>query len=246
MQLIEKVKHLIYLYYILVLAVYAEIHRLRMQRANASGIVQLREFAKSIRTLVKEKDIHYTAKLCKEYEHYLEYLIDRASKLKEVESGADVVLLPSQLTIEEQKDLILNSLSECKYDVFTHNQFDFDVLVEILCDLLNCLPIALIPRRYLELCQSVVNNYTDCLEILNFLPSSHRQLFNLIVKFVYIYVKTNAINYDSIAKAIFQLDTQLVLKNASNTNSYRNTTQFLKVFIDEYDKKGSIEDELDD
>lgn len=169
------------------------------------------------------------------------------------------------MTIEEQKNLILTLLSEKKFEKVRSANFDLELLAEMLYDLLYALPHPLISNRYFDYCVYADSNYELAKSLFDFVPRSQFQLFELIVKFLQIYLKllsTNDSNYSHlIAQACFQLnksnDGQSVPSsgatkfNRSTSNStlagqpskvdYKSQTaiKFIQLFINVHNKRSS-------
>ncbi len=184
---------------------------------------------KLLKENITQEDKYFSNDLSKEYTTFLNNLINRTEKNEESTTKSECY--------DAQKDLILKSLSSSNFEIFYEKSFDIETLLEVLCDLLNCLPTALIPRRYFDLCMNLSFSYLNCLDLIKCLPKCHFTLFNLIIKFIYLYSKNNEINYNSIAKAIFQSDNEVFQKNCSDkTLNDKNTLKFLKLFIENYDQ----------
>ena len=120
-----------------------------------------------------------------------------------------------------------------------------ELLVEVLLDLLYMLPGSLIPNRYIEYFVYLGDDYDDYALILEYLPKSHRRLFQMLVKFLQIYLKCLSScdsNLNSlIANAIFKLNQSnaecniSVETNAINKllaiNNNQVAIKFLKIFM---------------
>lgn len=120
-----------------------------------------------------------------------------------------------RLTIEDQKNQVLAALSSGQSSVIVDLQIDLEVLIEILYDLLYALPHALIPRRMADVCSYASElDYEQAEWILEYLPRSHVTLFQLIAKFLGVYIRcylgeTTLVECSlsrSLAEACFQLD----------------------------------------
>jgi hypothetical protein len=169
---------------------------------------------KILKDKIESEDKYFKNSLSKEYEFFMNYLIRRAEESSVATNSED----STTECLDDQKDLILRSISSSieHFQIFELEPFDIETLLEVLCDLLNCLPTALIPKRFFEMCMNLNFSYLNCLEVLKCIPKCHLNLFSLIIKFIYSYSKSNEINYNSIAKAIFQSDSELFQKNTSN------------------------------
>ena len=187
-----------------------------------------------LRDTIISADKYFNNDLSKEYQFLLDYLIKRAEDNLVINDEAS----SKSEGIEDEKDFILKSISSSieHFEIFYLKPFDIETLLEVLCDLLNCLPTALIPRRFFDLCMNLNFSYHNCLDVLRCLPKCHITLFSLIIKFIYSYSKNNEINYNSIAKAIFQSDNELFQKNISDQSlNEKNCLKFINLFIENYD-----------
>ncbi len=183
-------------------------------------------------------DKYFNNDLSKEYQFFMDYLIKRADNNLVINNDEDDEDDNEMSKTEDQKDLILRSISSSveHYEIFNLKSFDIETLLEVLCDLLNCLPTALVPRRFFDLCMNLNFSYNNCLDVLRCLPKCHLTLFSLIIKFIYTYSKNNEINYNSISKAIFQSDNELFQKNISDHSlNEKNCLKFINLFIENYD-----------
>jgi hypothetical protein len=149
----------------------------------------------------------------------------------------------TSLTIEEQKNLALFYMSCKNHEDFLLANFDLELLAELLNDLLYALPQTLIPARYIDYCIYADHMYEKCLTLLIFLPRSHLILFELIVRFLQIYLKclsTCQSNFnDVIAEAIFQTNKSGGATGESSTKA-KAAHRFLKLFIDSHSRFLSI------
>ena len=189
---------------------------------------------KILKDKIESEDKYFKNSLSKEYEFFMNYLIRRAEESSVATNSEE----STTECLDDQKDLILRSISSSieHFQIFELEPFDIETLLEVLCDLLNCLPTALIPRRFFEMCMNLNFSYLNCLEVLKCIPKCHLNLFSLIIKFIYSYSKSNEINYNSIAKAIFQSDSELFQKNTSNQSlNEKNCLKFINLFIENYD-----------
>ena len=189
---------------------------------------------KILKDKIESEDKYFKNSLSKEYEFFMNYLIRRAEESSVATNSED----STTECLDDQKDLILRSISSSieHFQIFELEPFDIETLLEVLCDLLNCLPTALIPKRFFEMCMNLNFSYLNCLEVLKCIPTCHLNLFSLIIKFIYSYSKSNEINYNSIAKAIFQSDSELFQKNTSNQSlNEKNCLKFINLFIESYD-----------
>ena len=198
--------------------------------------------------IVKE-DKYFLNELSAEYEFFIQHLIDRCQKnldsLSENTNGDATNMSNSSFKIEDQKNLILKYLSDKDWDKFHKENFDMELLVEVLLDLLYMLPGSLIPNRYIEYFVYLGDDYDDYALILEYLPKSHRRLFQMLVKFLQIYLKCLSScdsNLNSlIANAIFKLNQSnaecniSVETNAINKllaiNNNQVAIKFLKIFM---------------
>ena len=201
--------------------------------------------------IVKE-DKYFLNELPAEYEFFMQHLIDRCQKnldtLSENTSGDTTNVSNSSFKIEDQKNLILKHLSDKDWEKFHKENFDMELLVEVLLDLLYMLPGSLIPNRYIEYFVYLGDDYDDYAFILEFLPKSHCRLFQMLVKFLQIYLRCLSScdsNLNSmIANAIFKINQsnaecnilgESLEANAINKllaiNNNQVAVKFLKIFI---------------
>lgn len=86
--------------------------------------------------------------------------------------------------------MVLTLLSTRDFDKFREENFDLELLAEVLYDLLYSLPNPLIPSRYIDLFMYLADDYRQSLAIFNdYFPRSHFQLFELLIKFLQVYLK---------------------------------------------------------
>lgn len=197
---------------------------------------------------IKVEDEYFSNPLSDEYNFLLDHLIERSKENLKLESQEVEGSRLSSLTIEEQKNLILDYLSCRNYDEFERARFELDLLAEVLNDLLNALPQSLIPARYLDYCSYTANKYEEAAVILDYIPRSHSSLIQKIVQFLGINKKclnTCNSNFDSVlADAIFQIkkadkSIKNTFGNAKNNENFKSqiADTFLKLFIDNIDKR---------
>jgi len=167
----------------------------------------------------------------------------------------------NQITIEDQKNQVLATLSNRNFSELARLNLDIELLIEVLFDLLYALPQPLIPRRMADLCSySSELDYEQTRWILNFIPRSHVRLFELIAKFLGVYIKCflgESSLVDSslsqlLAEASFQLDKSVqsspkrkIEKSPSmrmgSADSFKatdcksqNAVKFLNLFVSNY------------
>jgi len=190
-------------------------------------------------------DPYFQNELSAEYLFLMQHLLERCEKkvnvLKQERTCVrDAVYMP----FETQKNKILNLLSAKSFDEFLKENFEMDILTEVLKDLLVSLPSSLIPIRYLDYLMYVDNQYKEALFLLDFLPRSHLKLFNEIIKFLQVYPKslstTNTDYIFIIANAIFKINFNIknIYESSSNNqpgdmNSHRSKIahKVLELFI---------------
>lgn len=198
-----------------------------------------------LREDIIDRDKYFNSDLSSEYVFLMEHLINRCktnlnSSLSDEEqklsSEASINTDNSNLTIEEQKNLALFYLSSKNFSDFEKSNFELELLAEILNDLLISFPQPLIPTRYLDFCSYTHNCYEEATSLFVYLPKSHFKLFEMIVKFLQIYLKCLSscdTNFHSIlADAMFQLN-----NNGRNDRvNLKNKTpiEFLKLFLDHH------------
>jgi hypothetical protein len=199
-------------------------------------------FLKPIRKQIVDVDGHFENSLTFIYENFVNLLIN---KCIHNESGSVAIDdQDNEHTIEESKQDILDLLGTCNFETLSQRNFDFELLIDVLRDLLLCLPVALVPYRFYELCMSSVGSYVECQEVFNLLSNSHLRLFNLLTKFLKTYSNVNnEINFHNIADAVFQILKNKVIDLNMN-NSVKKTTSissctnngvlFLKLCVDNY------------
>jgi hypothetical protein len=198
-----------------------------------------------LREDIIDRDKYFHNDLSSEYEYLMEHLIKRCTSnlrnsLGEEEqkssSFASINSENSNLTIEEQKNLALFYLSSKNFNDFEKANFELELLAEILNDLLISLPQPLIPTRYLDYCSYTHNCYEEAFSLFVYLPKSHFKLFEMIVKFLQIYLKCLSscdTNFHKIlADAMFQLN-----NNGRNERIHLKNKipiDFLKLFLDHH------------
>lgn len=188
----------------------------------------------------------------------MDHLIERCA----MENNEQKIATSSQeneLTIEEEKNQALLALSNRDYSKFKGLNLDLELLVELLYDLLYALPHPLVPQRMADMCSySSDLDYEQAKWILNFIPKSHAYLFELISKFLGVYLKCfmdkSGGRVDSslsqmLAEAMFQLDKnsnsspkRKVQKYLSNSGDSikgadckaQNAVKFLNLFVNIY------------
>ena len=101
---------------------------------------------KILKDKIESEDKYFKNSLSKEYEFFMNYLIRRAEESSVATNSED----STTECLDDQKDLILRSISSSieHFQIFELEPFDIETLLEVLCDLLNCLPTALIPKRF--------------------------------------------------------------------------------------------------
>lgn len=187
---------------------------------------------------ITSQDKYFQLDLAVEYKFFMEHLIERCEN-----NTSDSMSTNSQrtnVTIEEQKNLALINLSKRNFEDFKCFNFDMELLAELLFDLLYALPHGLIPSRYIDYISFMDKEYTKALKFFCFLPKSHCQLFDLIVKFLKTYLKcldTQESNYTfMIAEAIFQIGKDELAKKYPDTKKQDNCLtvtvhKFLQLFL---------------
>lgn len=208
---------------------------------------KLELYEKSLESLKKQivdQDSYFNNDLSIEYQFLMEHLIDRCHKnLEDLDSNN--MKRNSSFSIEDQKNLVLSLLSSRDFIQFSEENFDTELLAEVLYDLLYALPIPVIPSRYLDIFMYIGDNYTACLKIFDYIPRSHAQLFEMLVKFLQLYLKCLS-SCDSnlnclIANAIFKINVTKATNSFQENDQvdkefYKTQTanKFLKLFIDNH------------
>ena len=169
------------------------------------------------------------------------YLIKRSEKQLSNSLSEPTEGQQSATSLDDQKSQILNKLSAKQLNDF--DKFDMEPMAEVLYDLLYAMPVPLIPPRYFDYCMYASSSYDDAIKLFGYLPRSHLKLFELIVKFLQIYLKClNACDsgYNNLmANAIFQIRTTQTNvsqeKNISRDNFKSQTAnQFTKTFLENH------------
>ena len=212
-----------------------------------SRIENYRNCLKQMKNEIIEKDNYFYNDLSSELEFFLNHLIERCAQnmIKLDETSDEICERFSQFNLEDQKNLILICLSAKDFEKFEKVNFDVEVLVQVLSDLLYALPTSLIPSRYIDYCFFIDTNYNEALYLLDYIPVSHFKLFEYLVKFLQLhdrYIKTSVSTYDNLfANAIFQtnLSQQISsLRNSEDTTvinkECKAASKFLKIFIDNH------------
>lgn len=185
--------------------------------------------------IIIDSDKYFGNDLSEEYSFFMQHLIKRCEKtLKLLDKLDSKTSVNSELTIEEQKKLVISFLSTRKYADFENFNFDFEILAQVLNDALNALPQPLIPFRFADFCSFTDTKYDEAIKLFFYLPKSNLMLFELIVKFLQIYGECltvctseenlNKINFHkTFADAIFQ--------NVKKSMKNEMSTRFLSLFI---------------
>jgi hypothetical protein len=221
---------------------------------------------RQLRKEIIENDNYFVNELSSEYKFFLNHLIKKCAKnmnflesnneLGGKESGkASASENIGNLTIEQQKNLVLEYLSLKSFDKFDIVDFDLELMAEILYDLLNALPAPLIANRYFDYCMYTANSYENAMLILDYVPRSHATLFELIVKFLQVYMRclnAGGSNYSNVlADAIFQVNKRKQktmstsssspslarqISNTSDKEYFKSMTanRFLKLFVENH------------
>jgi hypothetical protein len=219
-----------------------------------------------------DRDEYFLNELSSEYKFFLNHLIKRCEYnllndlvlnnnliRQKISDKSDIIDSQinknrkgdaAKLTIEEQKNLALFYLSTKHFNDFEQSNFDLEILAELLNDLLYSLPQSLIPIRYIDYCFYSEFNYEKVSFVFIYMARSHVMMFEMIVKFLQIYLKclsTSSSAYNEIlANAIFQICKSDIIAtskgNSSNNLINNNNCQtqaantFLKLFIDNHTK----------
>lgn len=205
-----------------------------------------------------DNDDYFLNDLSTEYRFFMEHLISRctfnlqnalssSANLADASSPSNTNNVSSTLTIEEQKNLALHYLSSKLFFEFEEAKFDLELLAELLYDLLYALPHTLVPSRYIDYCIYADSSYEKCLTLMIYLPRPHLTLFELIIKYLQIYLKclhtcSSAYN-ETLAEAIFQTNKSRQRRTATSPNATvaglddcqtQTACRFLKIFIDNH------------
>jgi hypothetical protein len=214
-----------------------------LQNLSVSRFEVYSQTLQNLKTELIDNDEYFLNNLSSEYKFLMDHLISRCTfnfenMLNEkVDKDESATSTSSSLTIEEQKNLALYYLSTKNFEEFLLANFDLEILVELLNDLLYALPQNLIPSRYIDFFIYAENVYEKFLNLLRYVPRSHLILFELIVKFLQIYSKcllTCQSNLsEMLAEAIFQINKTGENKARENVITQAVGT-FLKVFINNH------------
>lgn len=128
------------------------------------------------------------------------------------------------LTIEEMKTLILMYLTNQQFDELTAKNFDYDTLIEVLWDLLNCLPSPLIPKHLFNFFMNASSSPSDSMELITCLPKANVSLFKLIIKLLKASAKTTPIDFQRWVEVIFHIKSNVEI-------NIENCISFLKLFV---------------
>jgi hypothetical protein len=212
--------------------------------ASTPSRENLHDLLKPIKNKILDVDIDFQSDLTLLYESYMNLLLSKCFDDDNNEGSSGDQDNTSQYTIEESKQDILNLLTNSDFDALKKRNFDLELLIDVLHDLLLCLPSSLIPHRFYELCTKCVSRHSDCKEIFQLLPKSHLKLFNMLVKFLKTYsTRNNDINYHNIADVVFHILKNRVVVLSTNNLSSRPTSiskstndavLFLKICADNY------------
>jgi hypothetical protein len=125
----------------------------------------------------------------------MEHLIERCAMVNKNDdssqtSNTNTASESTTKTIEELKNEALVALSNGQFTELAALNLDLELLIELLYDLLYALPHPLVPRRMADLCSYACElDYDQAKWVLNFMPRSHVRLFELIAKFLGVYIK---------------------------------------------------------
>ena len=204
-------------------------------------------YQKSLESLKEQiitDDAYFNNDLSSEYKFLMEHLIGRCNKnLEDLDSNN--MKRNSSFSIEDQKNLVLSLLSSRDFVQFSEENFDMELLAEVLYDLLYALPTAIIPSRYLDIFMYIGDNYAASLKVFDYIPKSHTQLFEMLVKFLQVYsrcLSSCGSNLNSlIANAVFKINTAKLSNTFKEDDQvdkefYKSQTanKFFKLFIDNH------------
>ncbi len=196
-----------------------------------------------------DNDEYFTCDLSSEWIFLLEHLIERCHKnlsletVNESQSSRD-----SSTKIEDQKNLVLILLTEKNFERFQSENFDLELLAEVLYDLLYALPNPVIPSRFIDVFIYASNKYEDALAVFDYIARPHFKLFELLIKFLQIYLKClascNSGLNNLIANAIFKInpgkpsDSQSRDDTSNNLDIQRSkaANKLVNLFIDNHKK----------
>lgn len=173
-----------------------------------------------LRDYISDEDKHFKQELPPNYTKFLSYLENRCLK----EAGTSESESNESLTIEERKTLILMYLTNQQFDELIAKNFDYDTLIEVLWDLLNCLPSSLIPKQLFSIFMNASSTPSDSMELLTCLPKANSSLFKLIIKLLKASAKTAPIDYQRWVEAIFHIRSTAEI-------SVESCISFLKLFV---------------
>ena len=174
----------------------------------------------SLREYIRSEDKYFNLELSPNYMKFLTYLENRC--LKEASNSENES--NESLTIEERKTLILIYLTNQQFDELNARDFDYDTLIEVLWDLLNCLPSSLIPKQLFSIFMNASSTPSDSMELITCLPKANVSLFKLIIKLLKASSKTAPIDFQRWVEAIFHISSTAEI-------SVENCTSFLKLFV---------------
>lgn len=219
---------------------------LTFETASDSKAELFKTLMLNLKQEIVDKDKYFKNDLSDEWSFFIQHLIDQCSaNLENLESNNDSQNGSNRnsIKIEDQKNLVLSLLSSREFEKFRAENFDLELLAEVLYDLLYALPNPLIPQRYVDLFMFISDDYKEALAIFEaYFSRSHFQLFELLIKFLQIYLKclvTCDSNLNSlIANAIFKINP--VNNNFATGNVdkdyYKSQTanKLLKLFIENH------------
>lgn len=196
----------------------------------------------NLKSEIIDKDEYFNNDLSSEYTFFIQNLIDRCSANIENLDSSESSSKNSSFIVEDRKNLALTLLSSKNFEKFREENFDMELLVEVLYDLLYALPNAAIPTRYIDLFMYITDNYEEALKIFEYIPRSHFKLFELLIKFLQIYLKC-LVSCDSnlnslIASALFKINRSKYGEVGDSVNKDYHQSQIanrlVKLFIENH------------
>ncbi len=203
----------------------------------------------NLRTEIVDDDEYFMCNLSSEWTFFLEHLIERCRENLSLENANESrSSRDSSTKIEDQKNLILTLLTDRDFEKFRSENFDLELLAEVLYDLLYALPNPVIPSRFIDVFSYASNKYEDALAVFEYVARPHFKLFELLIKFLQIYLKClascNSGLNSLIANAIFKInpgkpsDGQSIISTSENLDIQRSQTanKLVRLFIDNHKK----------
>ena len=183
------------------------------------------EIFANLREYIMKEDKYFNQELSQDYVKYLNYLEARCSNSTTITASTAEEKSETK-TIEEQKNEIILLITNQKFEELQEKTYDYDILIEVLWDLLYCLPNSLIPKKIFNFFMSNSSSPSDSMQLLTCLPRANTSLFKLIIKLLNASSKnsSNSVDYSTWVNAIFHV-------NSTDGVDVERCISFLKLFV---------------